>query len=173
MEVGNREEDPIKEDRRIRLRTPPRQRSSRWKTAGEQLSYSAKLLEALRRVATRSAGGSLRSRAVREAADRVLAAAAARGRMRWSAAVLSTSRLRRRRRRRRPPLLSPRLSAKASSSSAMDGKMKTLARLVPGGRKLSFSSLLEEASDYISALEMQVRAMNTLAEALSCPRPSL
>ncbi|CAA6662212.1 unnamed protein product [Spirodela intermedia] len=49
----------------------------------------------------------------------------------------------------------------------MGRKVKVLARLVPGCRKLPIPLLLEEASDYIAALEMQIRAMNTLAKVLS------
>ena len=186
VEEGNR----IKQERKRHNQTANSQ-SSKWKTAREHVNYSTKLLEALHYVAGRSSKSpsSLRGRIVREAADRVLAAAA-RGRTKWSRAILSNSyalRLRRRRRiissegnftkvfklngaihgLNRSPRHRRGCSMIRKKAPAMDRKLKVLARLVPGGRKLSFPLLLEEASDYISALEMQVRAMKTLAKVLS------
>jgi hypothetical protein len=46
-------------------------------------------------------------------------------------------------------------------------RLKKLGRIVPGCRKLSAATLLEETADYMAALEMQVRTMRALAEALS------
>lgn len=49
----------------------------------------------------------------------------------------------------------------------MTERLRVLSRLVPGGRKLSEPMLLEEAADYVAALETQVKTMRTLAELLS------
>ncbi|CAM0907525.1 unnamed protein product [Alopecurus aequalis] len=161
---------------------------SKWRTRREHEIYSTKLLDALRLV---RAGGVLPSqaRAVREAADRALAVAA-RGRSRWSRAILLASRSRSRAHRVRvrarapaPALLQPRrpptdaaLSSCPGSTSAtvpaLARKAQALGRLVPGCRKLAFPALLSEASDYIAALEMQVRAMAALAQALAAVSPS-
>ncbi|XP_057962432.1 transcription factor bHLH148-like [Malania oleifera] len=153
---------------------------TRWRSQTEQQIYSTKLYEALRHVRrnsplTASAPG---GRAVREAADRVLAVAA-KGRTRWSRAILA-SRLgmrfrnkhkkanaratgdgRLRKTRERAVLM------KKKRLPALQRRVRVLGRLVPGCRKLSFSSLLEEATDYVAALEMQVRAMAQLASILS------
>ncbi|XP_062211035.1 transcription factor bHLH149-like [Phragmites australis] len=161
---------------------------SKWRTRREHEIYSSKLLEAIRLVragsssaAAATAAAQPRSRAVREAADRALAVAA-RGRTRWSRAILASRRLRlqaaRRARLRAPtsPCSSRHDATAAAASSApgkgpktppLERKAKVLGRLVPGCRKLPFPALLAEASDYIAALEMQVRAMTALAEALS------
>ncbi|TVU37141.1 hypothetical protein EJB05_10441, partial [Eragrostis curvula] len=119
-----------------------------------------------------SAPAPARGREVRDAADRALAAAA-RGRSRWSRAILA-------RRRRRTALQRARLPRAAGCSGASSGspppqqqqpavarKAKVLGRLVPGCRKLAFPALLAEVSDYIAALEMQVRTMNAVAQALA------
>jgi len=148
-----------------------------WKSETTQQLYSSKLLQALRQVCLSppsSSAAPRRGRAVREAADRVLAVAA-RGRTRWSRAIL-TNRLRlkflkkaNKRQRaaaaatgnsrsgRKPRLEILRLKGK--NLPAVQRKVKTLGRLVPGCRKEPPPVILEEAADYISALEMQIRAM--------------
>jgi hypothetical protein len=161
------------------------QAPSRWRTRREHEIYSTKLLDALRLV--RAGGGSglvptpsAAAREVRDAADRALALAA-RGRSRWSRAVLLASRSRARARLvrvrarapqpRRPSTDAPSTSARAAAP-ALARKAKELGRLVPGCRKLPFPALLSEASDYIAALQMQVRAMAALAQALASVSPS-
>ncbi|KAM0914154.1 hypothetical protein ACQ4PT_011697 [Festuca glaucescens] len=153
---------------------------SKWRTWLEHEIYSSKLFEALRLV---RGGGSAsastapaRGRAVREAADRALAVAA-RGRSRWSRAILASRRRRLQaahRARLRAPACPPPPSRHPSAAIPAEGdapalarKAKVLGRLVPGCQKLPFPALLSEASDYIKALEMQVRAMTALAEVLA------
>lgn len=50
---------------------------------------------------------------------------------------------------------------------AVQSKARFLGRLVPGCRKEPLPVILEEAGDYIEALEMQIRAMTALTELLS------
>ncbi|CAL4930677.1 unnamed protein product [Urochloa decumbens] len=165
---------------------------SKWRKRREHEIYSSKLLEAIRLVragSSAAAGGPPRGRAVREAADRALAVAA-RGTTHWSRAILASSHRRRlqsvhRARLRAPASPSKRhgaatsacASASASTSTSAAGhgsgtpplarRARMLGRLVPGCRKLSFPTLLEETTDYIEALHMQIRVMTALAEALS------
>nr|CAD1840078.1 unnamed protein product [Ananas comosus var. bracteatus] len=156
---------------------------SAWRSERAQKLYSSKLLEALRRVRrnTAAAAPPPRSRLVREAADRALAVAA-RGRTRWSRAILAKARAAPR--RLAASARRPEIGGVAASSGAAalrrrrrrrrrgtGGKERVLGRLVPGGRRLSFPKLIEEASDYIAALEMQVRAMSALARVLSALGP--
>ncbi|XP_048560419.1 transcription factor bHLH147-like [Triticum urartu] len=160
------------------------ERAPKWRSRREHEIYSTRLLDALRLV--RAGGGVAPSpaRQVRDAADRALAVAA-RGRSRWSRAILASRRAHRVHRVRLhapapspAPALPHRASPGASSSGstsaqapALARKAKALGRLVPGCRKLPFPALLSEASDYIAALEMQVRAMAALAQALSAVSP--
>ncbi|XP_022749061.1 transcription factor bHLH148-like [Durio zibethinus] len=160
------------------------QNHARWKSEAQQQIYSSKLIQALSRVSLNSPPPAPRGgRAVREAADRALAVAA-KGRTRWSRAIL-TSRLKlkfrkqkrqrgsaavvaavTRSRRSKKPRVSV-LKLKAKSLSTVQRKVKVLGRLVPGCRKQPLPVVLEEATDYIAALEMQVRAMSALAELMS------
>ncbi|XP_022761284.1 transcription factor bHLH148 [Durio zibethinus] len=161
------------------------QNHARWKTEAQQQIYSSKLLQALNQVSLNSPSPSAPrgGRAVREAADRALAVAA-KGRTRWSRAIL-TSRLKlkfRKQKRQRGSAAAvaaitgtsrskkPRVSVlklKAKGIPTVQRKVKVLGRLVPGCRKQPLPIILEEATDYIAALEMQVRAMSALAELLS------
>ncbi|XP_047977756.1 transcription factor bHLH147-like [Salvia hispanica] len=154
-----------------------------WKSEAQQQIYSSKLLHALQQVRLGSSG----PRAVREAADGALATTA-RGRTRWSRAIL-TSRLKLKfmkknsvarrqrkvmaviatagnyRQRRRSKVGVLRLRSKCLP--AFQRKARVLSRLVPGCRKQPLPVVLEETTDYIAALQMQVRAMSALAELLT------
>lgn len=139
-----------------------------WRSDTDQQIYSLRLANALRRIPRPAAQ-------IRDTADRVLAATA-KGRTRWSRAILT----------RRKKLRIKKVKRAASAASglrraaigrrkrlpAVQKKARVLGRLVPGCRKVSFPNLLEEATDYISALEMQVRAMAALAELLSGGAPA-
>jgi len=147
--------------------------------------YGRRLLDALR------ATGGGQPRAVKAAADSALALTA-RGQTRWSRAILlagaACSRRRVlvkaggkvRRRRRPPPPVQARDNAAAAALLKDKGKekdkvqerLRVLGRLVPGCRKLPAPALLEEAADYVAALQMQVSAMRALADALAAAQLS-
>lgn len=148
------------------------QLTTRWRTDSEQQIYSSKLLQALRHVRRNSDSPPVRG--VRETADRVLAISA-KGKTRWSRAIL-TSRLRMKINSKHKKINNNKgvIKPKRSSSlvenrnlAVLQRKVRVLGNLVPGCRKLSFPNLLEETTDYIAALEMQVRAMATLTGILS------
>lgn len=144
---------------------------TRWRTQSEQHIYSSKLVDALRRLPRPDTAG----RAVRDAADRVLAASA-RGRTRWSRAIL-TNRLslrlahinKKHKKAAKPAAGKPRGRKPASQKKLppVQKKVKVLSRLVPGCRKVSLPNLLEETTDYIAALQMQVKAMTFLTGLLN------
>lgn len=105
---------------------------------------------------------------------------AAKGRTRWSRAIL-TNRLKLKFMKNRRPREAaaaaavsrskkPRVSVlrlRCKNKPAVQRKARVLGRLVPGCRKEPLPVILEEATDYIAALEMQIRAMSALAELLS------
>lgn len=131
---------------------------ARWRTETEQQIYSSNLVDALR---------SLRrpdSSAIRDAADKVLAVSA-KGRTRWSRAILTgrlsfrLSQINRRHKKVAKPVAASKKPAAWRHIPPLQRKVKALSRLVPGCRKLSLPNLLEETTDYIAALEMQVKAM--------------
>ncbi|XP_044485101.1 transcription factor bHLH147-like [Mangifera indica] len=159
----------------------------RWKSEAQQQIYSSKLILALNQltitnISSTSASG--RGRAVREAANRALAVAA-KGTTRWSRAIL-TNRLKLKfRKQKSHRVLSPSSSSVVATGSSrskktrfsvlklkrslptVQRKVRVLGRLVPGCRKQPLPVILDEASDYTAALEMQVRAMTAIAELLS------
>lgn len=141
-----------------------------WKSKNRQELYSLKLVQALRQVRVMSYG-TARGRAVREAADRVLAMTA-KGRSRWSRAILTNKsklKLKKSNLRQRGitatgiRLKNPRVGILRLNLPTMQRKASTLGRLVPGCQKQPLPVVLEEAIDYIAALEMQVKAMAALA----------
>ncbi|VVA96723.1 unnamed protein product [Arabis nemorensis] len=169
--------------------------NARWRSEKQQRIYSAKLIQALQQVRLSSSAVSSspaaqkRGKAVREAADRALAVSA-RGRTIWSRAILANRIKLKFRKHKRPrttaiPAITTVVSTGSSSSNrskkrrvsvvrlnkkslpAINRKVRVLGRLVPGCGKQSVPVILEEATDYIQALEMQVKAMNSLAELLS------
>ncbi|KAL1195357.1 Transcription factor [Cardamine amara subsp. amara] len=153
----------------------------RWRTNRVQQIYASKLFEALRRVRQRSTNENVKvagaAREIRETADRVLAASA-RGTTRWSRAILASSvRAKLKKHKKAAKLTGNCKSRKAATETkrirlpAVDKKLKILGRLVPGCRKVTVPNLLDEATDYIAALEMQVRAMEALAELLTVAAP--
>ncbi|KAH0851773.1 hypothetical protein HID58_003956 [Brassica napus] len=164
----------------------------RWRSEKQQRNYSAKLIQALQQVRLSSSAAETpsptakkRGKAVREAADRALAVSA-RGRTLWSRAILANRiKLKFRKQKRPRPAAIPAVITTGSSSRrwkkqrvtvvklnkksipTVNRKVRVLGRLVPGCKKESVPVILEEATDYIQALEMQVRAMKSLAELLS------
>jgi hypothetical protein len=167
--------------------TPPPPRSlqaSKWRSGAVRGVYGRRLLDALR------ATGGGQPRAVKAAADSALALTA-RGQTRWSRAILlagaACSRRRVlvkaggkvRRRRRPPPPVQARDNAallkgkgKGKEKGKVQERLRVLGRLVPGCRKLPAPTLLEEAADYVAALQMQVSAMRALADALAAAQLS-
>lgn len=147
---------------------------NRWRSQTEQHIYSSKLVDALRHL-HRPESSDASSHVVRDAADRVLAVSA-RGKTRWSRAIL-TNRLslrlahinKKHKKAAKPAAGKPggKKPAAQKKLPPLQKKVKVLSRLVPGCRKLSLPNLLEETTDYIAALEMQVKAMTFITGLLN------
>ncbi|KAK7278026.1 hypothetical protein RJT34_23047 [Clitoria ternatea] len=141
-----------------------------WRSETEQRIYSCRLVEALRRTPSLATKPRAAAGQVRETADRVLAATA-RGRTRWSRSILNRCKKfqRQHKKVKKASTGLKRTETRRRRLPAVQRKARALSRLVPGCRKVSFPNLLEETTDYIFALEMQVRAMTALAELLAPP----
>ncbi|KAJ0236680.1 hypothetical protein HA466_0253850 [Hirschfeldia incana] len=161
----------------------------KWRSEKQQQIYSTNIIQSLRELRINAStdpsaklsprGG---GRAVRDAAYRSLAVTA-RGRTLWSRAILSKSvrvklKFRKQNRLRtsnsHPTVVSITgtnrlrkkratvLRLKAKGFTAVQRKVKLLSRLIPGCRKQPLPVVLEETTDYIVAMEMQIRALNAI-----------
>lgn len=187
--VTNSNSDRSKRKKKKKSQTQSKENQNqghaKWKTEAQQQIYSSKLIQALSqvRLSPSSPSAPRQGRAVREAADRALAVAA-KGRTRWSRAILTSRiKLKFRKQHKKQRVVAtassgtgssrskkPRVSVlrlKGKSLPAVQRKVRVLGRLVPGCRKQPLPVILDEATDYIAALEMQVRAMSALTELLS------
>ncbi|WZZ56926.1 LOW QUALITY PROTEIN: hypothetical protein YC2023_057033 [Brassica napus] len=144
--------------------------SKRWRTNRVQQIYASKLVEALRRIRQISNDGDTRhdrpsSRRVGSRHDTVEHGGLSHSRPSESEETQNGEDNRNsqteKRYRDREEIKLP----------AAEKKLKILGRLVPGCRKVTVPNLLDEATDYIAALEMQVRAMESLAELLAAAAP--
>ena len=156
----------------------------KWKSQAQHQIYSSKLLRALSQVRisspySPSAPNEMprRGQAVREAADTVLAMTA-KGRSRWSRAILTNRlKLKFRKHNRQKARVSgssrtkkPRVSVlrlKGKGLPTVQRKVRLLGRLVPGCRKQPLPVILDEATDYIPALDMQIRVMSAIFNLVS------
>ncbi|MFS7938168.1 putative helix-loop-helix DNA-binding domain superfamily [Helianthus anomalus] len=165
--------------KRIKKRKSQR-RSSRdtknhrsWRSETQQKLYRSKLLQALQHVRLSSVHSPrLKGLAVREAADRVLAMTA-KGRTRWSRAIL-TNQVKRKSAKSDIKLMKRRIGVlrfktKSKKLLKVERKTRDLRRLVPGcqNQPLPLPVVLEEVRDYICALDMQVKVMSAVADVLS------
>lgn len=157
----------------------------KWKSQAQHQVYSSKLLRALSQVRISPPSPLApnetprRGQAVREAADTVLAMTA-KGRSRWSRAIL-TNRLKLKFRKqnrqkaaarasRNSQTKKPRVSVlrlRGKGLPTVQRKVRLLGRLVPGCRKQPLPVILDEVPDYIAALEMQIRVMSAIANLVS------
>ncbi|KAK5813588.1 transcription factor bHLH149-like [Gossypium arboreum] len=144
----------------------------RWTTKREHQIYSSKLFQALCR--SRRTSSSTSAKELHQTADRVLAITA-KGTTRWSRAILAApltagTNMKKHKKAKvtvHTRLRKPVVNREKRKLPVVERKLRALRRLVPGCRKLSCNNLLEETSDYIAALEMQVRAMTAITEFLS------
>lgn len=154
----------------------------KWKSQAQHQVYSSKLLRALSQVRISSPEPTpnetpRRGRAVREASDTVLAMTA-KGRSRWSRAIL-TNRLKlkfRKHNKQKARVMGNSRTKKPSVSvlrlrgkglPTVQRKVRLLGRLVPGCRKQPLPVILDEVTDYIPALEMQIRVMSAIVNLVS------
>ncbi|XP_042460299.1 transcription factor bHLH150-like [Zingiber officinale] len=158
-----------------KLRTAPKSSTpvNRWRSSSKERAYRRRLVEVLCSAAANSRSSGPCS--IKEAADSALATTA-HGRSRWSRAILFA------RRCRGGGSSSRKLLAKAGGTrcrltsapppptkkgNKLGHRLRALGRLVPGCRKLPALTLLEEAADYLAALEMQAKALRDLTDILS------
>nr|ADE76325.1 unknown [Picea sitchensis] len=150
--------------------------------------YLTHLLPALQKIQKRRSSLTQRQRAIRCVADMCLVQTVKKGSA-WSRALnlrlmrrektmktkMKESSLRQRHsvtlaRRMRLDSLSSRccsnvdIKAGSHDHGSIGGRLGTLQRLVPGGRNMGFDTLFQETADYILNLEVQVHAMEALAE---------
>ena len=157
---------------------PPQQQASKWRSGTQHKIYGRRLLDALR------ATGGGQPRAVKARGRFGAGAHGARpdaleprnpaGRRR--VLVKAGGKIRRRHRRPQHAKSKAAAFAGAAADSKEGGKvqerLRVLGRLVPGCRKLPSPELLEEAVDYVAALQMQVNTMRALADALAAAQLS-
>ncbi|CAI9769334.1 unnamed protein product [Fraxinus pennsylvanica] len=122
-----------------------------------------------------SSSPSASGRTVHEVANKVLAVSAKR-RTCWSRAILSgqlslrISQINKKHKKTSKMTTCGCRSKKLAVKKKLppvQSKLRVLGRLVPGCRKLALPNLLEETTDYIEALQMQVNAMTFLTGLLT------
>ncbi|CAH8366701.1 unnamed protein product [Eruca vesicaria subsp. sativa] len=165
--------------RKRKTKSPPS--PSPWRSEKQQQIYTTKLARAL--TITKPSSLPHTVRAVREVADRALAVTA-RGKTLWSIAILSKSvklkfRKHKRQRISNPVIITGSIRSKkqratvarvkAKGVASVQRKVRVLSRLVPGCCKETLPVVLEETMDYIAAVEMQIRAMTAVLNAVSSP----
>ncbi|KAA8545264.1 hypothetical protein F0562_020048 [Nyssa sinensis] len=177
-------ESKRKKTRKIGIENQLEEAKLRWKSEAEQQIYSSKLIQALRQVGQNTFSPETASavgvRDIRDTADRVLAVTA-KGRTRWSRAILTTplrlklSKINNQHKKQKKVKVTGNIRSKKPVAKkrmpALQPKVRVLGRLIPGCRKLSFPNLLEETTDYIAALEMQVRTLSALTGLLTGAAP--